>query len=240
VKEAESLMQQVRRLYEDGVVPVREIARLAGVTERTLYKYAAKGGWRRRYRWSASVTGRSNRKNPTPNLPDQVRDRLSPQDAAPGRAQARPGWGGVKKGEGKKRWQAPPRFAPVTGAGGRFIRREDAGKPFARGIKATDAAGRVQASAQCARAETVARHAAEAAAAERDMRARYRLLDAINEALFELTRWMADSKEQPWDARAEALQYKMMDAIEAQLAALRPQVARSLSPRAGRGIGGLW
>jgi hypothetical protein len=44
-----SLTERVRALYEDGVVPVREIAQLAGVTERTLYKYAAKGDWRRRY-----------------------------------------------------------------------------------------------------------------------------------------------------------------------------------------------
>lgn len=43
------LTARVRALYEDSVVPVREIARLAGVTERTLYKYVQKGGWRRRH-----------------------------------------------------------------------------------------------------------------------------------------------------------------------------------------------
>ena len=32
------LTAQARALYEDTVVPVREIARLAGVSERTLYK----------------------------------------------------------------------------------------------------------------------------------------------------------------------------------------------------------
>jgi len=42
------LTQRVRVLYEDSVVPMREIARLAGVHERTLYKYARKCGWRRR------------------------------------------------------------------------------------------------------------------------------------------------------------------------------------------------
>src|SRR5205814_1077213 len=36
------LTEQVRALYEETVVPVREIARLAGVTERTIYKYARK------------------------------------------------------------------------------------------------------------------------------------------------------------------------------------------------------
>src|SRR5690349_12096106 len=42
------LTRQVRALYEDTVVPVAEIARIAGVSERTLYKYAARGGWERR------------------------------------------------------------------------------------------------------------------------------------------------------------------------------------------------
>ncbi len=43
------LTERVRALYEDSVVPVREIAQLAGITERTLYKYVQKGGWRRRH-----------------------------------------------------------------------------------------------------------------------------------------------------------------------------------------------
>ena len=42
------LTERVRALYENSVVPVREIAQLAGITERTLYKYVQKGGWRRR------------------------------------------------------------------------------------------------------------------------------------------------------------------------------------------------
>src|SRR5690242_3608388 len=45
------LMARVRGLYEDSAVPVREIARLAGVTERTIYKYAQKHAWQPRYRW---------------------------------------------------------------------------------------------------------------------------------------------------------------------------------------------
>jgi len=47
-----NLTARVRALYEDSAVPVREIARLAGVTERTIYKYAGKHGWKRRYRWA--------------------------------------------------------------------------------------------------------------------------------------------------------------------------------------------
>ena len=42
---SESLTARVRALYENSVVPVREIARLAGVSERTLYKYVRRGGW---------------------------------------------------------------------------------------------------------------------------------------------------------------------------------------------------
>jgi hypothetical protein len=45
------LTARVRALYENSAVPVREIAALAGVSERTLYKYARKGGWRPRYAW---------------------------------------------------------------------------------------------------------------------------------------------------------------------------------------------
>jgi hypothetical protein len=44
------LMARVRALYEDSAVPVREIAAIAGVSERTLYTYVAKHDWKRRYR----------------------------------------------------------------------------------------------------------------------------------------------------------------------------------------------
>jgi hypothetical protein len=40
-----ALTEQVRALYEGGVVPVREVARIAGVSERTLYKYVQTLGW---------------------------------------------------------------------------------------------------------------------------------------------------------------------------------------------------
>src|SRR5689334_8603488 len=40
--EDNDLTAQVRALYEGSGVPVREIAALAGVTERTVYKYARK------------------------------------------------------------------------------------------------------------------------------------------------------------------------------------------------------
>jgi len=121
------LTARVRALYEGSAVPVAAIARLVGVTERTVYKYAQKGGWRPRYAWI---------------------DR-----------------GGVAR----RRGRGARRFAPVKGAGGRFIARADKGKPFARGLKATDPAGAAQAGADCARAAAAAAWAqAEAEAVQWD------------------------------------------------------------------------
>ncbi len=50
-EQEETVTEKVRALYEHSVVPVAEIARVAGVTERTIYKYAQKGGWQPRYAW---------------------------------------------------------------------------------------------------------------------------------------------------------------------------------------------
>jgi hypothetical protein len=108
------LTKRVRRLYEDSAVPVREIARIVGVTERTIYKYVEKHGWQKRYRVVARVV-------------EAVRGDC----------------------------------APVTGAGGRFIRREDKDKPVAVGLKATDPAGASRAVASSGQA---ARLSAEALA----------------------------------------------------------------------------
>ena len=56
---AVSLTERVRALYEDSAVPVRDIAALAGVTERTIYKYAAKHNWKPRYRWAPNRSWRA-------------------------------------------------------------------------------------------------------------------------------------------------------------------------------------
>ncbi len=114
-----SLTAKARALYEDSAVPVAEIARLCGVTERTIYKYAARENWKPRYRWTAD--------------------------------------GG-----------RPAAFAPAKGAGGRFIRRADKGKPFATGLKATDPAARGRALAACGRAKRLSR--AAQARAKKDAR----------------------------------------------------------------------
>jgi hypothetical protein len=58
---APSLTDRVRALYEKSILPVREIARLAGVSERTLYKYAARGGWRQRHLCLARAKGAGGR-----------------------------------------------------------------------------------------------------------------------------------------------------------------------------------
>ena len=71
-----SLTERVRVLYEELVVPVREIARLAGVTERTIYKYA------RKQRWTPRVT-RLSRDGTAAGLPARgAGARFIPRDQA--------------------------------------------------------------------------------------------------------------------------------------------------------------
>ncbi len=134
---AQNLTEKVRSLYEHSAVPVAEIARLAGVTERTIYKYAAKEQWTPRYAWAAD-------------------------------------------GSRPRGWRAAKRFAsdfvPVRGAGGRFIRRADEGKPFATGLKATDAAAAALAAAACRREEAASRAAQEKAKAAQHAEAEIRAM----------------------------------------------------------------
>jgi len=89
----QDLTARIRALYEDTSVPVREIAAIAGVTERTLYKYVEKHGWTKRYH-------------------------VLPR----GRAAAAHNRG--------RRWLPTTGVMPAKGTGGRFIRREDIGKPI--------------------------------------------------------------------------------------------------------------
>src|SRR5258707_15804433 len=128
---AASLTAQARALYEGSAVPVREIAAIVGVTERTVYKYAAKQRWKQRY-------------------------------------------------------ARTPDFAPVQGAGGRFIAREDKGKPFAQGLKATDAAGRKRAQAACRQAEALSREAQVEAERQQRAQACIRAMQSICDASAQL------------------------------------------------------
>jgi hypothetical protein len=74
---------------------------------------------------------------------------------------------------------AGERFAPVKGAGGRFIRRADKGKPFATGLKATNPVEASGAAAECVEAESRARQAQTEAEA---WRRREAMSDAIADA----------------------------------------------------------
>ncbi len=67
------LTGQVCALYEDGAMPVAEIARLAGVAERTLYKYVARGGWRRRYQGRGAEAAAASRGRKRATRPPQPR-----------------------------------------------------------------------------------------------------------------------------------------------------------------------
>jgi|SRR5581483_9311461 len=176
----EGLTARVRRLYEQTAVPVAEIARLAGVTERTLYKYARKGGWTPRYAWIDA--GGVNRQ----------------------RRRARAGF-------------APGQFAPVKGAGGRFIARADKDKPFARGLKAADPAGERRAAAQCRAAEALARAAKAKAQAQARARARLRAIMALSETILELGRTVAElpagATRQDLFRRLETALLRMMEKV---------------------------
>src|SRR6476646_6135036 len=52
----QGLTARVRALYERSAVPVAEIARLCGVSERTIYKYAARHHWQPRYAWAGEAS----------------------------------------------------------------------------------------------------------------------------------------------------------------------------------------
>jgi hypothetical protein len=146
-----TLTQRVQALYEDSALPVREVARIAGVSERTLYKYVQKGRWRRR---------------------NACRGRAAPDGAGvPARAR--------------------PDFAPVKGAGGRFITRAQAGLPQASGLQALDPEGARQALARCLRAAVLSQAAQAAAAAERETQAQVRTYEVLAGALVALGRMFA-------------------------------------------------
>jgi hypothetical protein len=173
-------MQRLRALYEEDVVPVREIAGIAGVTERTLYKYIEKGGWRRRH-------------------------------ACPARA------------------TADARFAPVKGAGGRFIRREDKDLPFARGIKALDPVGAAHVAAKAESAAALSARAAHFARLsklawdgiaaqkkrERAEDARIRAFGTLMDVMNSLTRARrAPHVNLRADAVAEKMQHLILEMVE--------------------------
>lgn len=60
--QATQATERARALYEDTAVPVREIARRCGVTERTILKYARKLDWKPRYHWIGGAAGERHRR----------------------------------------------------------------------------------------------------------------------------------------------------------------------------------
>jgi hypothetical protein len=173
-----ALTLRVRELYEGSVVPVRALARLAGVSERTLYKYVQKGGWRRRYPVRGVEAAAASR--------------------------------------GRK--HAPGRLRTAKGAGGRFVRSEDAAKPFARGLKALDPVGAVQADERCVRAGQAAEIALASARTkvartrvDRAGEAQLRALTLACAALVELARLQAEWVSPSW--RAVRLVAALEDAV---------------------------
>ena len=170
---AHNLTEKVRALYEDSAVPVAEIAATAGVTERTLYKYARKGGWKPRYAWI---------------------DR-----------------GGVNRRRG---WRAKDGFAPVKGAGARFIRRVDKDKSFATGLKATDPEGAARAASACSEAASLSRQAQREAEAERRTERLNRAIEWNCTALGNLRELHERRKERrpgPLDGRYEDILFHIAD-----------------------------
>lgn len=176
----QSLTEKVRALYEGSAVPVAEIARLAGVTERTIYKYARKGNWKPRYAWNeegARPQGRNARTRRTALRP-------------------------LKRAQ---------RFAPVKGAGGRFIRRADKDKPYAVGLKATDPAAAARAAAACEKADALARAAEEDAARAHWQEERLRAWRAVNRAAGKLAQFRETLRKKA-GARNEAELERLLDA----------------------------
>ena len=81
---AQSLTEKVRALYANSAVPVAEIARLCGVSERTIYKYAARHNWPPRYAW-ASDGSRPRGRRPAPR-----RQLAGPRQVRAGQGRRRP------------------------------------------------------------------------------------------------------------------------------------------------------
>ena len=219
------LTMQVRALYEDTVVPVREIARLAGVTERTLYKYVQRGGWRRRHRCLArdQAVAAAN-----------FGRRLAPSAAfAPAKGAGSP-------------FVARSAGSPFVArsAGGRFTAREAAGVPHASGLGALDPVAQAAAAKACSevgvlgeaamaaaiavaqaravqeRAEREAR--AARALAEKAAQADVRSYEILSDALIELVKLRGTRKAGAIPA-ADRLDAALEDAILAQMERLVAQ-----------------
>jgi len=116
----------------------------------------------------------------------------------------------------------------VRGAGGRFIRRADKGKPFATGLKATDPVAAALAAAACRREAVLARAAELRAAAEQREEAQIRAIETMSRAWADLNRYRA--------ARAKAGQPGLRD--DDRVAQLLVRVAEIATGRLQRLVAG--
>ncbi len=162
-----NLMARVRALYEE-TRPCRcaRSPQLAGVSERTIYKYAAKRNWKPRYAWA--------------------------HPRAPAFAEARHP-AALHRLRRKLRRHVP--FAPVKGAGGRFVRREARGEPVASGLHATDRQAAVRADAACASAQALAREAQKEADARKRARERDKAFRNVIRTLDQINKYHAECKK---------------------------------------------
>jgi hypothetical protein len=178
------LTQQVRALYEDSIVPVSEIARRVGIHERTLYKYVTRGGWRRRYRVkgaaSAGVGRAGVRKLDADGAGACDRNTLGNDNNTPNADTPNTTHdGGARSTAPSRSLPSRRRSAPrvsAKGAGGRYIRAEDAGKPHRSGLKALDPQGEARALARCRSAALLSEQAVSRTQRLRDMIADVRTL----------------------------------------------------------------
>jgi DNA invertase Pin-like site-specific DNA recombinase len=234
------LTERVRALYEGSVVPVREIARLVGVGERRIYRYACKLGWKARVRWlKPAARGRAC-------LPVERVRALYEDSSLPVREIAR--LAGVSdvtvyNYARKLAWKRGARPL-VKGAGGRFIPLAEAGRPHVRGLKALDPQGAEFAAERCARAGVIADQAAAAAAADararaareqaaRDAQVQTRTFERLADALVDLTKFrvaLSDGCSGGTAERADRLAARLERAILAQVERLVAPVSAPASP----------
>jgi hypothetical protein len=231
-----ALTDRVRTLYESGVVPVREIARLVGVGQRQIYRYAQRLGWKARVRWLKPVA-RGRARLPLADVRAlyeasrltvcEIAELAGVSDVTINNYARKLGWPRRARGLAK-------------GAGGRFVRRADVGLPHARGLKALDPAGARRAAERCARAVSSAEDAAAAAAgeaqaraarlaAQRQAAAALRTFERLNASLVELAKFRIALGGAPGSDQARRADWLAARLEQAVLA----QIERLLAPACG-------
>jgi hypothetical protein len=158
----------------------------------------------------------------------------------------------VQRGGWRRRYRLsrpPADIAPVAakprrpgnagwkGAGGRFIRAEEAGLPHPAGLKALDPTGAARATTRCERAQTLAVAAAVSAKTTTDIATEVRSLGLLAQAMRDL-RAIGAARNKPLSQRervadeANARRDRMVAAIERQTALGHERNAAAARPAA--------